>query len=194
MENENGMVATAENVEKETSQPVKEDSKEKNVESEKTFTRDEVNKMINAERAKERESVLKEVEARKAEAQKLAEMDELQKKDYEIEQLKKELAKRDDNDRAVNLEKEALKQAREKGIDLDLMGTIDYSRETAESLSAKMEVFAATSRKIQERAISDYSKEPTPQTGDRPSVKTLGECKTYEDFEEYYKNHPNESV
>ena len=123
-----------------------------------------------------------EKKAEKVEAEKLAEMDEIQKKDYEIERLTKELAKRDENDKAVNLEKEALKQAREKGIDLDLMGTIDYSKETAESLAKKMEVFANTSRKIQEKAINDYSKEPTPQTGDNVETPKSG----YEKFVEKY--------
>ena len=120
--------------------------------------------------------------AEKIEAEKLAEMDEMQKKDYEIERLNKELAKRDENDRAVNLEKEALKQAREKGIDLDLMGTIDYTKETAESLVKKMEIFANTSRKLQEKAISEYSKEPTPQTGEKVETPKSG----YEKFVETY--------
>ncbi len=128
--------------------------------------------------------------AEKIEAEKLAEMNEIQKKDYEIERLNKELAKRDEKQEADNLEKEALKQATEKGIDLGLMGTIDYSKETAETVAEKMKIFTTVSKKIYEQAISDYSKEPTPQTGDRKtSMKTLSDCKTYEDFEEYYKTH-----
>ena len=75
-EEKKDMETTAESVEKDETSKVEDTKKE-----EKTFTRDEVNKMIFAEKQKERQAVLNEVEAKKAEADKLAKMDEAQKKD-----------------------------------------------------------------------------------------------------------------
>ena len=191
MENES-MVSTAENVEKEqTSIEEKEEAKATPVvEVPKTYTRDEVNKMLNAERAKEREAVLREVEARKAEAEKLAKMDEVQKKNYELEQFKKRAIEAENKLDAFQLKDEAIRQATEKGVDLELMQTLDYTKETAESISEKIEIFARSMRKTHEKAIEEYSKEPTPQVGDHtPTTKSLSDCKSYEDFDNYYKEN-----
>lgn len=191
MENES-MVSTAENVEKEqTSIEEKEGAKATPVvDVPKTYTRDEVNKMLNAERAKEREAVLREVEARKAEAEKLAKMDEVQKKDYELEQFKQRAIDAENKLNAFELKDEAVRQASEKGVDLELMQTLDYTKETAESISKKIEIFARSMRKTHEKAIEEYSKEPTPQVGDHnPTTKSLSDCKSYEDFDNYYKEN-----
>ena len=166
MENES-MVSTTENVEKETSTEVKVENETKSVETPKTYTRDEVNKMLNAERTKEREVVLREVEARKAEAERLAKMDEDQKKSYEYEKVSKERDSAVSELNAYKLKDESIKQAREKGVDLSLMDTLDYTKETAESITRKIEIFSNTSKKIYESAIKEYSKESTPQVGDR---------------------------
>lgn len=163
---EKSMVSTTENVEKETSTEVQVKSEPTQVEIPKTYTRDEVNKMLNAERTKEREAVLREVEARKAEAEKLAKMDEDQKKSYEYEKVSKERDSAVSELNAYKLKDEAIKQAREKGVDIALMDTLDYTKETAESINAKIDIFSNASKKIYENAISEYSKEPTPQVGD----------------------------
>lgn len=182
---EESMVSTTENVEKETSTEVKVESETTPVETPKTYTRDEVNKMLNAERTKEREAVLREVEARKAEAEKLAKMDEDQKKSYELEQANKRAETAESKLSAYELKDEAIKQAREKGVDLELMETLDYTKETAESITSKIEIFSQALKKNHEKAISEYSKEPTPQVGDniRPEENKTG----YEKFEEKYK-------
>ena len=134
-----------------------------------------------------------EIQSKQAESEKLAQMDENQKKSYEYEKVSKERDSAVSELNAYKLKDEAIKQAREKGVDLGLMETIDYSKETAESINSKIDIFSNASKKIYENAISEYSKEPTPQTGDRrSSTKTLSECKSYEDFDEYYKNHPEE--
>lgn len=156
---------------------------------EKTYTRDELEKIKAQEREATKKAVLKELEEKqkleKAEAERLAKMDEEQKKSYEVEKVTKERDTAISELNAYKLKEEATKQAREKGVDLDLMDTIDYTKETAESIKSKIDIFANTSKKIQERAISEYSKEPTPQTGDKISKDAN---KTgYEKFAENYK-------
>lgn len=156
---------------------------------EKTYTRDELEKIKAQEREATKKAVLKELEEKqkleKAEAERLAKMDEEQKKSYEVEKVTKERDTAISELNAYKLKEEATKQAREKGVDLDLMDTIDYTKETAESIKSKIDIFANTSKKIQERAISEYSKEPAPQTGDKinPNDNKTG----YEKFAENYK-------
>lgn len=156
---------------------------------EKTYTRAEVEKI----KALERANWEKEQADKIAESQKLAQMDEIQKKDYEIDRLTKELAKRDADKQADDLRNEAIKQASSKGIPLEVMMALDYKNETADSIANKIEVYTKAFQTVRTSAIDDYSKEKAPQTGDRtPEEKTLSDCKSYQDFDEYYKTHPKE--
>lgn len=150
------MVPTTENEEKVETPKVEE----------KTFTRDEVNKMINAEKQKERQAILEEMEAKKAEADKLAKMDEDQKKSYELEQERARANKAENELNAYRLKDETIRQASQRGISLGYIETIDFSRETAESINSKLDIFERVSKEDREKAISEYSKEPAPQTGD----------------------------
>lgn len=156
---------------------------------EKTYTRDELEKIKAQEREATRKAVLKELEeqkkAEKAEAERLAKMDEEQKKSYEVDKITKERDSAISELNALKLKDEATKQAREKGIDLDLMETIDYKKETAETIKSKIDIFANTSKKISERAISEYSKEPTPQTGDK--INSNNNKTGYEKFAEKFE-------
>ena len=153
---------------------------------EKTYTRDELEKIKAQEREATRKAVLKELEeqkkAEKAEAERLAKMDEEQKKSYEVDKITKERDSAISELNALKLKDEATKQAREKGIDLDLMETIDYKKETAETIKSKIDIFANTSKKISERAISEYSKEPTPQVGDYTGSLKEESQMTYEEL------------
>ena len=178
---DNGTPTTEKEENKQVQEPVKKE--------EKTYTRDELEKIKSQEREATRKAILKELEEKqkleKAEAERLAKMDEEQKKSYEVDKVTKERDSAISELNAYKLKEEATKQAREKGVDLDLMDTIDYTKETAESVKSKIDIFANTSKKISERAISEYSKEPTPQTGDKIN---LDNNKTgYEKFEENYK-------
>lgn len=120
-----------------------------------------------------------------AESQKLANMDEIQKKDYEIERLTKELAQRDADKQANDLMTEAIKQANEKGIPLEVMTALDYKNETAESIASKISIYEKAFQTQKTNVIAEYSKEKAPQTGDANVV----EPKTgYEAFAEQYKN------
>ena len=114
-----------------------------------------------------------EVQTKQAESEKLAQMDENQKKSYEYEKVSKERDSAVSELNAYKLKDEAIKQSREKGVDSSLMETLDYMKETAESINVKIDIFSNASKKIYENAINEYSKEPTPQ--------------------EYYEKHPEEN-
>ena len=109
----------------------------------------------------------REVEARMAEDRKLASMDEIQRRDYEIERLTKENEEYKINQQASRLKEEAIKQATEKGIPLEVMNQLDYTRENAESLNSKIDTYAKAFRTSRSQAIDEYSKEPAPQVGER---------------------------
>lgn len=142
-------------------------------------------------RANWEEEMKQEQKARKAEADRLAKMDEDQKKDYQLQEAIKRAEEAEKKLTARDLEAETLKQANDKGIPLDLIKTIDFEKETAESISDKLDIFEKTAKSERERIINEYSKEEAPQTGDRPHEKGLSELKTYAEFEEYYKKHPD---
>lgn len=172
------METTAESVEKEETLKVNEQKKDE----EKTFTRDEVNKMINAEKQKERQSVLKELEDKKAEADKLAKMDEDQKRNYELEQEKARANKAESELNAYRLKDETIRQASDRGISLAYLDTIDFSKEDAESINKKLDIFEKTSKADRERAINEYSKEIPPQTGDYKGTQKSENEMTYEEL------------
>lgn len=179
----NNMETTAESVETVETPKVEE----------KTFTRDEVNKMINAEKQKERQAVLKELEAKKAEAEKLAKMDEDQKKAYEFQQITDRATKAELALNAYKLKDETIRQASEKGIPIDLIQTLDFEKETAESITSKLDIFEKTYKSEREKAIDEYSREPAPQTGDRTTTIDINNM-TYSQMEEYLKKHPEAKI
>lgn len=119
-----------------------------------------------------------------AESKKLADMDEIQKRDYEIDNLKKELSKRDQEKQASDLRIEAIKQASEKGIPVEVMSELDYKNETAESINKKIEVYSRAFQSVKTTAIENYSKESAPQTGEniQPEDNKTG----YEKFAEKF--------
>lgn len=150
-------------------------------EEEKTFTRDEVNKMINAEKQKERQSVLKELKEsgnKKSEAEKLADINE----DKTVDALLKRIEATENKLKARDLETETLKQAGDKGIPLELVKTLDFEKETAESIAKKLEIFDRTTKKEREIAINEYSKETPPQTGDYRGAQKSESEMTYEEL------------
>lgn len=172
------------------SEPIVETSKvEETKKEEKTFTRDEVNKMINAEKQKERQAILEDLEAKKAEADKLAKMDEDQKRSYELEQEKARANKAERELNAYRLKDETIRQASQRGISLAYLETIDFSRETAESINSKLDIFEKTSKADREKAISEYSKETPPQTGERNVQKDISKM-GYTELAEYLNKHP----
>ncbi len=116
---------------------------------------------------------------KKEEAEKLAQMDENQKKDYQLQEALKRATEAEKKLSARDLEAETLKQAGEKGISLELIKTIDFERETAESIAKKLEIFEKSLKKEKEKIISEYSKEEPPQTGDYKGTQKSESEMTY---------------
>lgn len=171
-EQTNNMESTAESVENVETSNVEENK-------EKTFTRDEVNKMINAEKQKERQAVLKELKEsgnKKSEAEKLADINE----DKTVDALLRRIEATENKLKARDLETETLRQAGDKGIPLELVKTLNFEKETAESIANKLEIFEKTTKSEREKAISEYSKEPPPTTGD--NINNQDNLSGYEKF------------
>lgn len=117
-----------------------------------------------------------------AEAEKLAKMDADEKKNYELTQWK-ERAEKAEKQNSINLLKsETMKQASEKGISLEFINTLNFEYETAESIKSKLEVLEKAVKKEREIAISEYSKEDAPQTGDKIEKNNLS------GYEKFLKN------
>ena len=128
---------------------------------------------------------------KQAEAERLAKMDEDQKKSYELQQANERASKAESELNAYKLKDETIRQARDRDISLGYLDTINFAIETAESINQKLDIFEKTSKAEREKAISEYSKEPPPKTGDRVSQKSLSELKTYEEIAKYYEEHPD---
>lgn len=75
----------------------------------------------------------------KSEAEKLARMSEEQKLKYQIDQLKKEVADRDSKLNASQLKDATANMLMEKGIPSSYLKIFDFSKETAETISSKVE-------------------------------------------------------
>jgi hypothetical protein len=130
---------------------------------EKTFTRDELNKIINAEKNNLKAEIEKEFIAKQNEAEKLAKMDAEQKMKYNLKKFEQEKQDALDKLNAYQLKDEAMKIAKEKNMDIGLLDTIDYSRETAESITLKMEQLDLSFKKAVENAVNERLRERSPK-------------------------------
>lgn len=120
--------------------------------------------------------------SKQVEAEKLAKMDEEQKRTYELEQEKARANKAESELNAYRLKDETIRQASQRGISIAYLDTIDFSKETAESINSKLDIFERVSKADKEKAINEYSKETPPQTGDyKGTPKTKSEM-TYEEL------------
>lgn len=124
----------------------------------------------------------KELEDKKAEAEKLAKMSEEEKKNLQLEEAIKRATEAESKLNARDLEAETLKQAGSKGIPLELIQTLDFTKETAESINSKLDIFEKTYKSEREKAISEYSKEAPPRTGDKVDTDNLS------GYEKFIKN------
>lgn len=141
----------------------------------------------------ERKKWEEEQKSKLAEAERLAKMDEEQKKSYELQQITDRATKAELALNAYKLKDETIRQASEKGIPIDLIQTLDFEKETAESITSKLDIFEKTYKSERERAIDEYSREPAPQTGNRTTTIDINNM-TYSQMEEYLKKHPEAKI
>lgn len=103
-----------------------------------------------------------EEQTKRTEAEKLAKMDAEQKAKYE---LKKEKERADEALAKLNayeLKNTAIKIAQEKGLDISLLEDIDYSKQTAETITTIIDTKKAVFDKAIEKAMNDKYKEKSP--------------------------------
>lgn len=156
MENNKEMVTTTETVEevKDTQEKVKTEE----TKAEKTYSRDELNKIIATEKSK----LLQDIEAKRNEAEKLAKMKEDERLQYERDKAEQELNELKIQLNAKNLKDEAMKIATEKDLPIQYLDLIDFTKETAESISAKLQNIADARSKDLEGYLNSKLKEKAP--------------------------------
>ena len=152
-----------------------------------------VTQAMNTRLDNERKKWEEEQKNKLAEAEKLAKMDEEQKKNYEIAQWKERAEKAEKLNAISQLKSETIKQATEKGISLEFVNTINFEFETAETIKSKLEILEKAVKKEREIAINEYSKEDAPQTGERVQTTDFSKM-SYDELAEYLNKHPEAKI
>lgn len=116
-----------------------------------------------------------EADAKRTEAEKLAKMKDDEKHRYELEKATKEKDEAIAKLNAYELEKQAIKIATEKGLDISLLEDIDYTKQTADTISTIIDTKKEVFDKAVEKAINEKFKEKTPkvvlnETSEKPRV------------------------
>ena len=109
------------------------------------------------------ENKMAELEAQRSEAEKLAKMKDDEKHQYELSKANKEKDEAIAELNAYKLKEEAIKIAREKGLDISLLEDIDYSKQTADTISTIIDTKKAVFDKAIEKAINEKYKENSPK-------------------------------
>lgn len=109
------------------------------------------------------ENKMAELEAQRSEAEKLAKMKDDEKHQYELNKANKERDVAIAELNAYKLKEEAIKIAREKGLDISLLEDIDYSKQTADTISTIIDTKKAVFDKAIEKAINEKYKENSPK-------------------------------
>ena len=122
------------------------------------------------EKAKEQWKL--EQDEQKTEAEKLANMNEKQKSEYELTKAnkEKEIALAELN--AYKLKEQAVTMASEKGLEVALLNLIDFKTVTAEKLNENIDNMSAVFNKAVEKAVNEKLKEDTPVTKTSSAVET----------------------
>lgn len=135
-----------------------------------------VQKAIQTHETKLKEQWKLEQDTQKSEAEKLAQMNETQRLQY---QLKKQEEANQEIQRKLNardLKDEALKIAttQDTAFDPEFLNLFDYENMTAEQLQEKTKLIKAIQDRITEKAVNEWSKEKPPYnpdpSGNKPSA------------------------
>lgn len=103
-----------------------------------------------------------EEQTKRTEAEKLAKMDAEQKAKYELKKANEERDSAIAKLNAYELKNTAIKIAQEKGLDISLLEDIDFSKQTAETITTIIDTKKAVFDKALEKAIKDRFKEKNP--------------------------------
>ena len=105
----------------------------------------------------------KEEETKRTEAENLARMSAEEKHAHEMSKLTKEKEAAIAKLNAYELKDEALKIAKEKGMEVGLLDLIDFTKETAESVKDKIDLISSTVAKATENGVNEKLKQPDPK-------------------------------
>ena len=131
--------------------------------TEKTFTQSEVDDLIKKRLAKQEKSFDKRMQEKLDEAEKLRQMNENQKAEYEQEKQRAYIAELEAKINRSGLEREASKMLSEGGIAVDdkILGLV--VKDTAESTQEAVESFVALVNELADKKISERLKGKTPK-------------------------------
>lgn len=127
----------------------------------------------------------KKSEEEKLEAEKLARMTEEEKHQLQLNKAIEEKDRAQSELNAYKLKDEAIKIANEKQLDVGLLDVIDFNKETAETVKAKIDEIDSSFKKAVEKKVNDMMKQPSPK---QVSTNTKTDNKNYLDAK--YKNNP----
>lgn len=103
------------------------------------------------------------LQAEKTEAEKLAKMDADQRLKYELNKEKSEKAELQSKLNAINLYKTASDIAVEKELPVGYLDLIDFSKESAETITSKIEKLQELRNKDLQSYLNNKLRQPTPQ-------------------------------
>lgn len=103
-------------------------------------------------------------DSEKSEAEKMAQMNEKQKLEYEAQKANKEKDNALAELNAYKLKEQAISIASEKSVDISLLNLIDFRTITAEKLTEDIENLSVVFNKAVEKALNEKLKEDTPRT------------------------------
>lgn len=129
----------------------------------KTFTQSEVDDLIKKRLAKQEKSFDKRMQEKLDEAEKLRQMNETQKAEYEQEKQRAYIAELEAKINRSGLEREASKMLSEGGIAVDdkILGLV--VKDTAESTQEAVESFVALVNELADKKVSEKLKGKTPK-------------------------------
>lgn len=119
-------------------------------------------KQIWLEKAKEEWK--KESEAEKNEAERLAKLTESERQKELLDKLEQAKKTAESELNAYKLKEQAQKIAKEKNLDIDLLNTIDFSKETADTVIKKIDDLDSVFKKAIENAVNEKLKQSAPKT------------------------------
>lgn len=132
------------------------DTGDDNQESTKTFTQEDVDKAIQKRLARERKKWEQEQLNQQTEAEKLAGMNEKQKKEYQEKKKQEELEKREKEITKRELSAQAKETLVDKGLPMDLADVLDYT--DADACNASIERVEKAFQQAVQKAIDDKIK------------------------------------
>ena len=139
------------------------DNPEEVEDTQKTFTQSEVDELIKKRLAKQEKSFDKRMQEKLDEAEKLRQMNETQKAEYEQEKQRAYIAELEAKINRSGLEREASKMLSEGGIAVDdkILGLV--VKDTAESTQEAVDSFVALVNELADKKVSEKLKGKTPK-------------------------------